>query len=152
MNGYAPHFHFYDEPKVLRPTITPAKPKPTKWEFMNRIGRSIEELYFPNEMGQQYHDSGKEEEFRRLLFNKNADLSGNAVNGRLWLDLDVIDMTGLDTNIKDQRHSGFSLNAMLLKDLHELISTGKRAMKRSSLLFREGNYFTFAHAPSFVSQ
>ena len=151
MNGYAPHFG-YDEPKVLRPTITSAKSKPTKWEFMNRIGRSIEELYFPNEMGLH----GREEEFRRLLFNKNAsiDLSGNTkyTNDRLWLDLDVIDMTGLDTNIKNQRHSGFSLNAMLLKDLHELISTGKRAMKRSSLLFREGNYFTFAHAPSFVSQ
>lgn len=61
-------------------------------------------------------------------------------------------MTGLDTNIKGMRHSGFSYNGMLLKDLQELFSTGKRAITRSSLIFREGNNFTFAFAPSFVSQ
>ena len=120
---------------------------------MKRTGRSIEDLYFPCEMGQKYHDTGREDEVRRLLFNKNAsvDLSGGTKGVPLWLDMDVIDMTCLDTNIKGMRHSGFSLNSMLLKDLQELIATGKRAMKRSSLLFREGNQFTFAHAPSFVS-
>ena len=63
---------------------------------------------------------------------------------------DVIDTTGLDTNIADIRHSAYNLNPSLLRDLEELVSTGKRAMDRS-LLYREGNMFSYCNAPSFVS-
>jgi len=68
-----------------------------------------------------------------------------------WLDLDVIDTTSLDTNIKGIRHSGFSMNPIILNDLEELIVGGQRASKRSSLLHREGNIYTYGHAPSFVT-
>jgi len=146
INGVVPKVFGYQQPAVLKPNeYNP------KWEFMERIGRSISSLHFD-------HSVVDEEEFRHMLFNKSAsiDLTGVAEGkksgNRFWLDIDVIDMTGLDTNIKDMRHSGFSLNSMLLKDLQELFSTGKRAMKRSTLLYREGNQFSFAHAPAFVSQ
>jgi len=153
INGVAPKFG-YEQPKVLMPTTAPSKPT---WRFEKRIGRSIEWLYFSPKVAQQYHESGNGEAFRRLLFNKGSiDLSGKTKDknneNRFWLDMDVIDMTDLDTNIKGMRHSGFGLNPMLLKDLQELFSTGKRAMKRSTLLYREGNQFSFAHAPAFVSQ
>ena len=154
INGTLPHFG-YEQPEVLNPTISHEKEK--KWALMERCGRSIGGLYFPDEVAQQYNKSGNLNDLRRLLFNKarSLNVSGQSkgTNGdKLWLDMDVIDMTGLDTNIKGMRHSGFSLNGMLLKDLQELLSSGKRAMKRSTLLYREGNVFSYAHAPAFVSQ
>merc|ERR1712160_141904 len=111
--------------------------------FMERVGCSIQKLHFPAAVAQQYHNNGNAEVFRQQLFNKiPLDISAEADSeNHYWLDMDVIDMTGLDTNIAGMRHSGFSLNGMLLKDLEELISGGKRAMKRSTLLYREGNVF-----------
>jgi hypothetical protein len=70
---------------------------------------------------------------------------------KLWLDLDVIDTTGLDTNVANIRHSAYNLNPSLLNDLEELITTGNRAMKRPSLLYRDGNIFSYCHAPSYVA-
>jgi hypothetical protein len=64
--------------------------------------------------------------------------------------MDVIDTTGLDTNIAGIRHQAFNLNPILFKDLEELISTGRRAAKRSALLHRDGNMFSYCHAPSYV--
>ena len=32
-----------------------------------------------------------------------------------WLDLDVIDTTGLDTNVNDLRHSAYNVNSILLR-------------------------------------
>ncbi|KAL7542198.1 hypothetical protein ACHAWF_007113 [Thalassiosira exigua] len=158
-NGTATRFG-YQQPEVLNPTIHPYKP--TKWARMERIGHSLGKLYFDPTVGQKHCNDGNEQAFRRQLFDKRAplDFSGETkkskknkkTRNRLWLDMDVIDMTGLDTNIKGMRHSGFSLNGMLLKDLEELLSSGKRAMERSALLFREGNTFSYAHAPAFVSQ
>jgi hypothetical protein len=49
------------------------------------------------------------------------------------------------------RHSGFNVNPILLKDLEELIVTGRRAAERSTLLYREGNMYSYCHAPSFVT-
>lgn len=84
----APKFG-YEQPEALQPTVIPSKPK---WEFMERIGRSIEKLYFPPEIAQQYHDNGGyEDDFRRLLFNKSFLCSSE---NHYWLDMDVIDMTG----------------------------------------------------------
>lgn len=152
INGTVPYYFGYQQPEALKPTLTPNTPP--KLEFMKRIGRSIKDLYFTDDVIQKYIDNGMKYEFSKLLFTKSTsiDFSRKDKGERYWLDVDVIDMTGLDTNIKGQRHSGFSYNGMLLKDLQELFSTGKRAMKRSSLLFREGNNFTFAFAPSFVVQ
>merc|ERR1711957_1082005 len=100
-------------------------------------------------------NNGNAEAFRHQLFNKSVvDIgaeAGDTDNEKFWLEMDVIDMTGLDTNIKGMRHSGFSLNGMLLKDLEELLSSGKRAIRRSTLLHREGNMFSYAHAPAFVA-
>lgn len=70
---------------------------------------------------------------------------------RRYLDLDAIDVTSLDTNIAGIRHGGFNLNAILLKDLEELIRYGRRASKRSNLIYREGNCYSYAHAPAHVA-
>ncbi|KAL9188848.1 hypothetical protein ACHAXT_011338 [Thalassiosira profunda] len=149
-NGVAPHVDRYERPEYMKPTLTCEE---TNWELAERIGRNIGELYFSPEEAQRQCKSGDDKAFpNRLLFNKVGPIGVSGTQTRAWLDLDVIDMTGLDTNIKGMRHSGFSLNAMLLQDLEELISSGKRAMKRSSLLYREGNVFSYAHAPSFVVQ
>lgn len=139
----------YDHRPALRCTMPPPE-KPRSFRLQDRIGRSIESLHFPkNDKGE------KTVQDKRLIYE---ELFSHLVNGSEedpeslhWLDMDVIDMTGLDTNIAGMRHTGFSLNGMLLKDLEELIMTGKRAMKRSTLVYRDGNMFSYAHAPSFVS-
>ena len=138
-----PYYFDYVEPEVLRPSLKPDFER--KRELMIEVGRNVQDLYFPEEVKQQYIENGRENEFSRQLFNKSD-------SGRPWLDIDCIDMTGLDTNIAGMRHSGFSYNGMLLKDLQELFATGKRARKRSSLIYRDGNTYTFAFAPSFVVQ
>ncbi|KAL7553515.1 hypothetical protein ACHAWF_017587 [Thalassiosira exigua] len=68
-----------------------------------------------------------------------------------WLDCDVIDTTGLDTNVNNLRHSAFNVNSILLRDIEEIIVTGKRAADRATLLHIKGNVFEYCHAPSFVS-
>jgi hypothetical protein len=116
------------------------------------VGRSIESLSLPKYFVQ--HEGA----VNHLIFQPQAPLrlfserdSNNALLDRQWLDLDVIDMTGLDTNIANIRHTGFNLNPILLKDLEELLTTGHRAIQRSSLLYRDGNLFSYCHAPAFVA-
>ena len=69
---------------------------------------------------------------------------------KMWLDLDAIDSTSLDSNVHPLAHNYFNLNGVLRNDLHELIVTGRRAAERSTLLHREGNIFSYASAPSYV--
>ena len=114
------------------------------------IGKSIESLHLPDILSKNRNLHSE------LLFQDRAPLvlctdDENDLEEKAWLDLDVIDTTGLDTNIADIRHSAYNLNPTLLNDLEELITTGERAMKRSSLLYRDGNIFSYCHAPSYVS-
>ena len=74
----------------------------------------------------------------------------NGDDGKSWLDCDVIDTTGLDTNVNDLRHHSYSMNSILIRDLEELIVSGKRASDRSSLLHKTGNVYEYCHAPAFV--
>jgi len=83
---------------------------------------------------------------RPFLFASNRN-----VIEKQWLDVDVIDTTSLDTNIAGVRHCSFNMNSIILKDLAELILEGDRASRRSSLLQREGNMYTYCHAPSHVA-
>ena len=68
-----------------------------------------------------------------------------------YLDLDIIDSTLLETNINGLRHSGFSVNALLLRDLEDIIVSGRRAIHRPSLLHRHDNIFAYCYAPIHVS-
>ncbi|XP_026193348.1 uncharacterized protein LOC34624072 [Cyclospora cayetanensis] len=68
---------------------------------------------------------------------------------RDWLDVDVIDMTWLGSNVHALRHSYWSLNREVIEDLRELIVTRKRARHRTSRLDRrEGNVWVYRVAPS----
>ena len=142
----------YEYCAVLRPEAVPQARK--SFHLQERIGSSIDSLHFSS--GKDPNSRSKIDKLDKLVFQERASFVGNSPEGVdadtiAWLDMDVIDMTGLDTNIAGLRHSGFSLNGMLLKDLEELLTTGKRAMKRSTLVYRDGNMFSYAHAPSFVS-
>jgi hypothetical protein len=124
---------------------------------MLTVGKCVESLYFPEDVverrGIRKHDY--------LLFNEKAPIMLMSSDGNIestkdeildkaWMDLDVIDTTGLDTNIADIRHSAYNLNPSLLRDLEELVTTSRRAKARS-LLYREGNIFSYCSAPSFVN-
>jgi hypothetical protein len=68
----------------------------------------------------------------------------------MFLDLDVIDTTDLDTNVQLAKHSYFSLNRLCVDDIGELMQFGKRAIKRSKLVQIDGNVYRFLAAPSYV--
>jgi len=119
------------------------------------VGRDIESLHLPEKEDKtSIEEGGDKSRDDRLLFRGAAPIilspNGHRQNN-FYLDVDVIDTTQLDTNIKDLRHSGFNVNPILLNDLEELILTGRRAAHRSSLLFREGNIYSYCHAQSFVT-
>ena len=155
MNGLSVYLG-YGQPEVLQPRRTSDRETHSEREvFQGKhkfkqevVGFSIESLYMRD-------DVDKEEVNDALLFKERAPVlvctENEEVEDKAWLDVDVIDTTGLDTNIAGIRHSGFNLNPILLKDLEELISTGRRAVNRATLLFRNGNNFSYCHAPSYVA-
>lgn len=120
-----------------------------------------------------YQDVESDEESNTLLLESSANTM-NDLNAKLrrskqffklkrsipmleesenkqWLDIDIIDTTSLDTNIKGIRHSSFQMNPILLKDLEDLIVTGNRASQRITLVHRSGNMFSYSHAPSYLA-
>jgi len=143
VNGIGVRFG-YKQPKHL----TPNKNNTERLRLQKVIGKSIDCLYLQENRGDRTSHNVE-------LFQQRAPLvlviEGGEDLEKPWLDLDVIDTTGLDTNIANIRHSAYNLNPILLNDLEELITTGQRAMKRGSLLYRDGNIFSYCHAPSYVS-
>lgn len=145
VNGIAVCAAGYKQPENLEPNEN----NKHHLRYQSVIGKSIESLHLPESLSNERTLHG------HLVFQDRAPLvlvtDEDEDLEKLWLDLDVIDTTGLDTNIADIRHSAYNLNPILLNDLEELITTGQRAMKRSSLLYRDGNIFSYCHAPSYVS-
>jgi Alpha/beta hydrolase of unknown function (DUF900) len=165
LNGIGLYFG-YKQPDALQPNNYNKE----HLRFCRTIGKRIEDLHFAKVTPTTPDDSirktagtsagtpsycrGNSSSESYLLFSERAPITLVSQEEELekaWLDLDVIDTTGLDTNIANIRHNAFLLNPILLKDLDEIIRTGQRAMKRSSLLYRDGNLFSYCHAPSFVT-
>eukprot|EP00560_Eucampia_antarctica_P006736 CAMPEP_0197825798 /NCGR_PEP_ID=MMETSP1437-20131217/2840_1 /TAXON_ID=49252 ORGANISM="Eucampia antarctica, Strain CCMP1452" /NCGR_SAMPLE_ID=MMETSP1437 /ASSEMBLY_ACC=CAM_ASM_001096 /LENGTH=198 /DNA_ID=CAMNT_0043425961 /DNA_START=131 /DNA_END=727 /DNA_ORIENTATION=+ len=96
-------------------------------------------------------DDGKPEVGKTYFKLPNASAFTHSTDRKRWLDIDVIDTTSLDTNIKGLRHSSFQMNPIMLKDLEELIVTGFRASQRITLVHRAGNIFSYSHAPSYLA-
>jgi len=146
----------YEQPKLLYKDDRPDN-RPKGFRYVKTLGRSIHSLYFPESRDHFDEEFGLDETASTLNNLWRRDSRGiiltadDEVKDRKWLDLDVIDTTLLDTNIKNTRHSSFNVNPHVLKDLEELIITGERAANRSKLLHREGNIYSYCQAPSFVS-
>ena len=149
------------EPAVLCSRL----PKRATWRRKKSIGRHIDELCFDSNddkdenialPDQRYLFRGLAEDAREWLFAQDTHelRAGDEASFKvkLWLDLDVIDGTLLDTNVQSLRHSYFNLNATLSKDIKEIIITKRRAFQRSGLVYRQGNIFSYCQAPTFVVQ
>ena len=113
------------------------------------IGRTVDKLCLTQ-------DNEKSGLFKQISIRSKEKSSpfthkNEAISDVLWLDLDVIDTTSLDTNIKGIHHSAFNANPILSHDLEEIIVSGERAVKRSGLMHRHGNIFSYCHAPSHVA-
>lgn len=149
INGTAKYFG-YPQPDILNGTS-----QQTTRLHQQVMGRHIDGLCFPErEEPEKIVEEGDIMDPRMLFQKRKSQMSMATSDHSMeyrWLDVDVIDTTWLDTNIKDLRHSGFNVNPILLKDLEELILTGRRAAERSTLLYREGNVFSYCHAPAFVT-
>jgi len=127
INGFC-NYAGYDVPSVLDSKL---RGEQEGFCLQKVIGRDLDSLYIR-----------KDDDFTN---NESSD------DGKQYLDLDIIDSTLLETNINGLRHSGFSVNAILLRDLEDIIVTGRRANDRPSLLHRNGNLFEYCYAPSHVS-
>jgi Alpha/beta hydrolase of unknown function (DUF900) len=146
----------YTQPETLQPN----QANKDRLGHQLVVGKAINHLYLPAHLAKasKYHDYQIFPESAPLVLlpykpkHKNGHYKKDEESlDKLWLDLDVIDTTGLDTNVATIRHSAYNLNPSLLNDLEELITTGNRAMKRPSLLYRDGNIFSYCHAPSYVA-
>ena len=145
VNGIALHVG-YQQPRALLSTLKPQSKRPLGYRKV--VGKNVNSLHVLPDS-----DEGDEGKSELPIFRNRAPILLSLEDqeyDQLWLDMDMIDTTGLDTNIAGIRHSAFNINPILFKDLEELISTGRRASKRSALLYREGNIFSYCHAPSFV--
>jgi len=68
-----------------------------------------------------------------------------------WADVDIIDLTWLDTNVHPLRHNAFNLNRMMVDDIRDIIVHRVRARERRSRLIRRcGNEFSFLQPPSHI--
>jgi len=111
------------------------------------VGRNFDALYFPN-------NDSQNQERHNFVFRETPSLVLSPLEemqDQQWIDVDVIDSSNIDTNVASLRHSAFNVNPIIVKDLEELILTGRRARARTTLIHREGNIFSYAHAPSFMS-
>ncbi|KAK2198009.1 Protein of unknown function DUF900 [Babesia duncani] len=69
----------------------------------------------------------------------------------LWLDLDVIDTSMIDTNVDFLKHSLYQMKREIMDDLREVILLRTRAGQRQCRLDRRrGNVFVFRVAPAGV--
>ena len=136
----------YEQPHALLPNDDCKN----KFQHCQTVGRNVGSLYFPEDVVYR-RTIGKQD---NLLFKHKAPhvslYCEEKASEKAWMDLDVVDTTGLDNNMQKIRHSAYNLNPSLFNDLEELITTGKRAMDRS-LLHRDGNVFSYCSAPSFVN-
>lgn len=88
--------------------------------------------------------------FRRWMRGYDA-LPTRHVDGSAPLDLDVIDISWMDSNVHGPRHSYFNVNRWLIDDLLEIITTGRRACLRTHRMTRRGgNAWSFLAAPSYI--
>ena len=135
------NFFGSEQPSVLDSQI---RKEQTGFHYQTAIGRAIDKLYFAPHF--EPENDGVNLIFQGIpsVGSKKDEHPGS------WLDLDVIDTTTLDTNVNNLRHAAFSVNTVLLRDIEEIIVTGRRAAKRTSLLHKEGNVFEYCQAPSFV--
>ncbi|GIX64246.1 erythrocyte membrane protein [Babesia caballi] len=70
----------------------------------------------------------------------------------LWLDMDVIDTTMIDTNVDFLKHSLYQMKREIMDDLREVILMKIRADQRHTRLDRRrGNVFVFRVAPAAVN-
>jgi len=94
--------------------------------FQRVIGRDFRKLYIPPGTETDI-EQNKNKVDKRLVFKRKTPM-----------------FVGVDPAVQERRY-------LDIKDLEELIVTGRRASERSALLFREGNTYSYCHAPSFVS-
>ena len=146
----------YVPPSVLD---SEARRQESGFIFQQPIGRDIESLYVDEQSGgggdvisfqhkpNQGDSSGAATGARALSLHSTTRKKERNIT---WLDVDVIDTTLLDSNVNDLRHAAFSVNSILLRDIEELVVTGKRACDRTTLLHKVGNVYEYCHAPSFV--
>eukprot|EP00931_Biecheleriopsis_adriatica_P050078 TRINITY_DN28988_c0_g1_i1.p1 TRINITY_DN28988_c0_g1~~TRINITY_DN28988_c0_g1_i1.p1 ORF type:complete len:715 (+),score=98.84 TRINITY_DN28988_c0_g1_i1:128-2146(+) len=64
--------------------------------------------------------------------------------------IDIIDCSGLETNIHSLRHNYYMLNTQMVEDICELISERLPAKRRSRLIRRQGNVYNFLCPPKHV--
>jgi len=127
------------------PLDSEARKQEKGFKLQQPIGRDIYSLYV---------EGDKDESIVAFKQSGGSGLASAAASsdaGKSWLDCDVIDTTGLDTNVNNLRHAAFSVNSILLRDIEEIIVTAKRSSGRTTLLHKRGNVYEYCHAPSFVT-
>eukprot|EP00956_Cyclotella_meneghiniana_P038534 scaffold155675_cov77-Cyclotella_meneghiniana.AAC.2 len=130
-----------------QPSVLDFKGRTNEKGLQKLVGKNIDGVYLTNN-----EDEGTVPFQNSDLIMQSSLRIGKKEQANItYLDCDVIDTTGLDTNVNNLRHAAYSVNSILLRDIEEIVTTGRRAADRSTLLHKKGNVFEYCHAPSFVT-
>jgi hypothetical protein len=132
-----------------QPSVLDFKGRTSQKCLQELIGKDINELYLPKNEAEDNEVISFQN--TKLLLQSSVRIGRKEEVSNKYLDCDVIDTTGLDTNVNNLRHAAYSVNSILLRDIEEIVITGRRAADRSTLLHKKGNVFEYCHAPSFVT-
>lgn len=130
-----------------QPAVLDFKGRTNEKGLQKLVGKNIDGVYLPSN-----EDEGTVPFQNSDLIMQSSLRIGKKEQANItYLDCDVIDTTGLDTNVNNLRHAAYSVNSILLRDIEEIATTGRRAADRATLLHKKGNVFEYCHAPSFVT-
>ncbi|AFZ79129.1 hypothetical protein BEWA_019750 [Theileria equi strain WA] len=84
--------------------------------------------------------------------NRGIKVNDSFTERSLWLDIDVIDTTMIDTNVDFLKHSFYQMKREIMDDIREVILMHTRAEYRQTRLDRRrGNVYVFRVAPANVN-
>ena len=134
-----------------QPSVLDFKDRKNQRCLQKLIGKNIDDIYLTKDGNDTAEDDSIGFMHNDLILQSSLRIPENGKSSNTYLDCDVIDTTGLDSNVNNLRHAAYSVNSILLRDIEEIVTTGRRADERSTLLHKKGNVFEYCHAPSFVA-
>ena len=85
------------------------------------------------------------------FFNRYKVVGKNPFDVELRdLQVEIVDVSWMDTNMHDMRHSFFDINRSMIEDVSDILIRKQKASSRLRLVKREQNVWSFASAPKYI--
>uniref|UniRef100_A0A3B0MR93 Uncharacterized protein n=1 Tax=Theileria annulata TaxID=5874 RepID=A0A3B0MR93_THEAN len=126
--------------------------KETRVENFELLGYDEKRENKKSKFGARY-SLGKYAKTKNIFWTSRISSKIDYEGMELWLDLDVVDTSMIDTNVDFFKHSFYQVKREIMDDIREVIIMHTRAFQRQSRLDRRrGNVYVFRVAPRDVSK